>query len=173
MRGDFFFSFFFWLKINYSVYECTVYQWFWSDWSRLAFLFVFLAFFVPRLLSPSWLWFPRRPEKRLTSHELWAEELWSPWRCITDSALSLCPVSQSCAFSPFQPEFDYCTVTQPTLQRAAQASSTLPLEGALRSKLHREKWFWFYWEYKKNVLPKNTHRLSCVLFPFFFFIGIT
>lgn len=52
---------------------------------------------------------------------------------------------------PYQPQFDCCTGTQQTLRRAAQASFTHPLEGALQGKLHRKTWVWFYW----YVLPES------------------
>lgn len=53
---------------------------------------------------------------------------------VVSTALVFCLSARVVPF-PFQPQFDCCTFTQPTLQRAAQASSTLPLEGALQSKL--------------------------------------
>lgn len=128
-----------WLNSNCSFYECKLYQWFWSDWSR--------STFSPCLLPP-WLWFPWRLE------DDWLHINSEPKSCGCHGAVALTlrlslSVSASVVPFPYQPQFDCCcTVTQPTLQRAAQASSTLPLEGALESKLHREKWFWFYWEYK-------------------------
>lgn len=84
-----------WLNSNCSFYECKLYQWFWSDWSRS-------VSFSPRLLSP-WLWFQWRLEDDVPSHKLWAEELCLPRHHSTDSAfvsvcllvLCLIPISHS------------------------------------------------------------------------------
>lgn len=101
--------------------------------------------FLPCLFS-SRLWFPWRLE------DDWLHINSEPRSCGCHGVISLTlhlslSVYQSCAFSLFNHSLTV-VVTQPTLQRPAQASSTLPLEGALQSKLHREKWFWFYWRYK-------------------------
>lgn len=95
----------------------------------------------PHNFSLSWNW------KRTDFTKLWAKELWLLWHWSTDSA----SVSLLCLFVPAcQPQFDFCSVAHSTHQRAAQASFTLPLEGALQSKLQtmQGKWFLFYWEYK-------------------------
>lgn len=127
---------------------------------------VFFYYFKSPCLLPPWLWFPWRLE------DDWLHINSEPRSCgchgVVAVTLHLSPsVCQCCAFffPPDQPQFDCCTVTQPTLQRAAQASSALPLEGALQSKLHREKWFWFYWEYK--MFYQNPFQAFCVFFHWF------
>lgn len=86
-------------------------------------------------------------EKGLNSQN---SEPWS-WGCYGFKALTLRSCSPLCLFSAHRPQFDCsCCVAQSTHQRAVWAFSSLPLEGALQSKLQtmQGKWFLFYWEYK-------------------------
>lgn len=149
----FLFSFKFWARHRWKVIL-------WFDWIQIAH-FMNVSFISGYCQTdagrvgffatppPSLTFVSMETGRQLTSHNLWTEELWLLWFRSADSALVSVHLSAGVVPFPDQPQFDCCcTVTQPTLQRAAQASSTLPLEGALQSKLHREKWFWFYWEYK-------------------------
>lgn len=82
-----------------------------------------VAVFSPCLL-PTWLWFPWRLEDDLFHIISEPRSCWGPGVVTLTPRLSpsFC-LTVLCLF-PDRPQFDcWCTVTQPTLQRAAQASS--------------------------------------------------